>query len=154
VRVGPPAQPDEPTPVLTEEHDLPQVELVEQGLCEPVDVPGVGVILHPGRLVGSAEPDQVRGDHAAAVGDQGWQHVAVEVAPGRLAVQQQHDRAGQVALAQVVETDRVAAIGIGDLEVVGGEGVARKVGERRVGGASELHRGVLGSRASGCGAAV
>ena len=71
---------------------------------DPVDVPLVRVVLARGRLVGAAEADEVgrdrpepgRGDHR--------DHRPVEVAPRRLAVQQQH-RLGRVARALVDDVD-------------------------------------------------
>ena len=58
-------------------------------LGQPGDVVGVGVRRAIGRLVGAAEPDQVGRDDPIAGVDERRDHAAVQVAPGRLAVQQQ-----------------------------------------------------------------
>jgi hypothetical protein len=70
-----------------------------------------------------------------AGGDQVVDHVSIEVAPARLAVQAEHSRPG--ALVEMVEAQSVD-LGVAGLVVVAGQ---RR--EALVGGAEEIHRGVL-----------
>jgi hypothetical protein len=53
------AQADQPAPVLAHQRDVGQVEPVEEQLAHPLDVAGEGVVGALGRLVRSAEADQV-----------------------------------------------------------------------------------------------
>ena len=82
----PPA--DQAAPVLPEERHVLQVEVPQQ-FAHPGDVAavGVGVLVH--RLVRPAEADQIGHDHTAPGGHQRRDHRAVEVAPHRLAVEEE-----------------------------------------------------------------
>ena len=84
------AQPEESAPVLAEVGDLAQVQRVEQGLPQPRDVPGIGVVRPLGRLVGPAEPDEVGRERVQARVGEDRQHGPVEIGPCRLAVHE-HD---------------------------------------------------------------
>ena len=83
----PPA--DQAAPVLPEERHVLQVEVPQQ-FAHPGDVAavGVGVLVH--RLVRPAEADQIGHDHTAPGGHQRRDHRPVEVAPHRLAVEQEY----------------------------------------------------------------
>ena len=85
-------QPDQPAPVLADQRHVAQVEVVEGELAHPLDVPRERVVRHRQRLVGPAEPDQVRRDAPDPGVGQHRDHVPVEERPRRLAVQQQRDR--------------------------------------------------------------
>ena len=61
--LGDQAQPDQSAPVLADQGDLAQVEVVEDQFPGPLDQPGVGVVDLVDRFVGAAEADQV-GHHA------------------------------------------------------------------------------------------
>jgi hypothetical protein len=65
----------------------------------------VGVVVDARRLVGLAEPDQVRCEHAIPGVDERRDHRAVEVAPGRLAVQQHDDGSVARPLVDVVHPE-------------------------------------------------
>ena len=95
------------------------------------------------RLAGLSErpkPDQVRGHGPEPGVDQHGDHVAVEVAPGRLAVEEEHHRGVRVALVEVVDPQR-AALAVGDLGVVRLERVAGQVREAVVRRAQRVHQG-------------
>ena len=63
-------QTDEAAPVLADEGDVGQLELVEEGGTHPFDVTGVGVVVATGGLVGSTEADEVgRDDPEAGAGE-------------------------------------------------------------------------------------
>ena len=93
----------------------------------------IGVVLAPDRLVAAAEPDEVDRDGAQPRVDQHRDHPAVQVAPGRLAVQQQHDRRVGGTLVEVMHAEAV------DLDVVGGERKIGEVGEALVRGTQNVH---------------
>ena len=112
------AQADEPAPVLADQRDVGQVEPVEEQLAHPLDVTGEGVVGALGRLVRSAEADQVGGHDLQPGTREHGNHLAVEVRPRRLAVQQQHDRRRGIALPQVVHPQR-APFGVGHVGVAG-----------------------------------
>jgi hypothetical protein len=86
------AEPDQPAPVLSDQRDVVQVQLVEGQRADPLDVPGVAVVGDACRLVGAPEADQVRGDRADPGIREHPDHVAVEERPARLTVQQQRHR--------------------------------------------------------------
>ena len=127
------AEADRPAPVLDDDREVSQVELLD----EPRDRAGVevvGVVLPAERLVGAAEAEVVGRDRARRrdeLGDDG----AVEVRPGRLAVQQQDGRPG--ALVEVVHAQAVL------LDVVRREAVAGQVAELLVGRSVRVHRTTL-----------
>ena len=133
------AEPDRAAPVLGHQGDVVQVETGDQAV-QPTDVPGDGVVGVVGRLVRAAEADQVGRDRAQAGVDQHRDDLPVQVGPGRLTVQEQHDRAVLRPLVQVVHPQRGQLLGY-DLGVVRGERVARKVGELRIRGAGDVDHG-------------
>jgi hypothetical protein len=90
--LGQQAQPQQPAPVLADQRHVGQVEAVEQDRPQPLDVARVGVVLDRGGLVRPPEADQVGDDAPEAGFDQHRRDVPVEVAPRRLAVQQQDRR--------------------------------------------------------------
>ena len=113
------AEADRPAPVLDDDREVAQVELLD----EPRDRAGVevvGVVLAAERLVGAAEAEVVGRDRAGRRDELG-DDLAVEVRPGRLAVQQQDGRPG--ALVEVVHAQAVL------LDVVRREAVAGQVVE-------------------------
>ena len=83
-------------------------------------------------LVALAEADEVGRDAAVAGGDERRDHAAVEVAPGGLAVEQEHDgrgRAGVGAGGALIEVVDAQAL---PLQVVGSEQKVRQPIELRV----------------------
>ena len=88
--LGGQAQPDQAAPVLADQRDRAQVEDVEGERAHPLDVLRVAVVGHLGRLVRTAEADQVGRDHPQSGVGQHRDHAAVQERPGRFAVQQQH----------------------------------------------------------------
>ena len=52
------AESDQAAPILADEGDLAQVEVVEDQFASPVDQPGVGMVRLMDRSVGAAETDQ------------------------------------------------------------------------------------------------
>ena len=52
------AESDQPAPILADEGDLAQVEVVKDQFASPVDQPGVGIVRLMDRFVGAAETDQ------------------------------------------------------------------------------------------------
>ena len=133
-------QADEPAPVLADQRHVPQVEAVEEELAHPLDVAGERVVRTLARLVRPPEADQVRGHDLQAGPGEDRDHLAVQVAPRGLAVHEQHERRGGIALAHVVHP-QAAAVAVGDLGVVGGEVVAGQAGEAVIGSAQGLHAG-------------
>src|SRR5262249_20513593 len=126
---------DEAAPVLRDQRHLPQVES-EENTAHPVDVALVGVVLAANRLVGTPEADQVRCHDPVSGRHQDGDHLAVEVRPGRLAVQAEDGVRARRSLVDVVDPEPV------DVEVVRAERVAWKTHEAIVGGAEALeHRG-------------
>ena len=107
------AQADEPAPVLAHQRDVAQVEPVEEELAHPLDVAGERVVAALGRLVRAPEADQVGRDDLQPGRGEDRDHRAVQVGPGRLAVQQEDHGRLRVALAQVVHPQR-AALAVGD----------------------------------------
>ena len=130
-------QPGEPAPVLAVERDVGEVLAVEP-LAHPVDVGGDGVVAAGGGLVGAAHAHEVEGHDPVTPPDQAADHVPVEVAPRRVAVQQQHR--GGVARALVDEVEpQGGAVGGGDLAVVRLEVVPVEPLEALVGSAQDIH---------------
>ncbi len=141
--LGDQTEAEQRAPVLAHQREARQVELVEQRLAEPVDVALVGVLRTRRRLVGAAEADQVGCDAPVTGGGQHRDHVAVQVAPRRLAVEQQQRlarlRVG-ARLVDVVDAQPVAAAIAGvDLDVVRVVRVPGEVDEAVVGRAQALH---------------
>ncbi|HXH87281.1 MAG TPA: hypothetical protein VNI55_01560 [Gaiellaceae bacterium] len=122
-------QPDRAAPVLYDDGQVSEVELLD----EPDDRAAVeveGVVLDPGRLVGASEAEVVRHD-CPSRRSQLRDHLAIEVRPRRLSVEEQHRRAG--ALVEVVEPEPLL------LDVVRLERVAGEIREVLVGGSVGLH---------------
>ena len=119
--------------------DVAQVERVEQRGPHPLDVRRVRVVGARRRLVGAAEADQVGRDRAQPGGGEHRDHRAVEEAPRRLAVHEQHDRRVARALVEVVHAQRAVAAGW-DLDVVRRERETGQVGEAVVRGTDDVHR--------------
>ena len=67
---GDDAQADQAAPVLAEEGDVAQVEVLDERASHPLDVAGVRVVGHLGRLVAATEADEVGGDDAVTGGDE------------------------------------------------------------------------------------
>jgi hypothetical protein len=82
---------DEPAPLLTEQGDVGEAELVQQ-VTGPGDVRLVGVRGPLDRLVRTAEPDQIGNQHPTTGRQQPGNHLAAQVAPARHAVSQHHNR--------------------------------------------------------------
>ena len=97
-------------PVLAEEGEARQVELVEQGRPQPLDHAGVGDVGPVGGLVRPPEADQVGGDAAHARLDEDRDHVPVEVAPRGLAVEEQGDGPVGRPLVEVVDPQGLVAV--------------------------------------------
>ena len=131
-------EPHQAAPVLADEGDVVQVELVEEGRAHPLDVAGVGVVGPLGRLVGAAEAHQVGRDAPQPGVDEHGDHVAVQEAPGRLPVHEQHHLAVGWPHVEVVDAEPAAGAVV-HLHVVGGEVEVGQVDEAVVGGAEGLH---------------
>ena len=114
-------QPDQSAPVLAEQVDVVEFQLIERR-AHPAQMSRVGVITLFRGLVRSAEADQI-GRHTAHAGPRERRdHLPVEITPTRLAVQQQHHRAAARTVVDEVHPQRTA-VGPTDVEIVGGERV-------------------------------
>src|SRR5581483_5043269 len=102
------------------------IELVDERL-HPRDVARIAVIGLRRQLVGLAEADEVRRDRTHAGRHERRDHLAIEITPGRLTVQEQRNRSIARPLVEVMHAQA------GDVEPVRLEAVARKVLEARVG---------------------
>ena len=80
---------DEAAPVLAEQHRVLKVELFDQRR-DPVDMSGIGVVALLRWFVRAAEADEVGDNDPAACFDEAGDHLAVQIPPGGLAVDQQH----------------------------------------------------------------
>jgi hypothetical protein len=137
--LGDQSQADQTSPVLADQRDVVQVERVEERRAHPLDVPRIRVVGAIGWLVGAPEPDEVGCNAAQPGGHERRDHLAVQEAPRRFAVHQEHDPAGAGTLVEVVHPEVVAIAGR-HLDVVGRE---REVGERFesvIGRAQSFHR--------------
>ena len=143
--LGHQAKSDQPAPVLAHERDVAQVELTEKGSAHPLDMTRVRVRGAVGRLVGAAEAHEVGCDTTKSGVGQDRDHLAVQEAPRRLAVHQQHDRSVGRPLVEVVnpQGSRVAARHVG---VVRSERERGECSETVVGRAQSFHRVLLGDR--------
>ena len=83
-------QADQAAPVLPDQGQRVQIEPVEGKRADPFHVPRVAVIIDLGRLVRTAEPDQVGRDRPQPGIGEHRHDLAVQERPARLAVQQQH----------------------------------------------------------------
>src|SRR5256886_12162818 len=130
-------EPDETTPVLAEQREPRQPELFHDR-SYPVDVALVRVVGAFRGLVRASEPDEV-GDHRseAGAGDD-RDHLPVEEAPGRLAVQEQHRVGTRWALVDVVHAQR-APLAVVDLDVMRREWIIGERVEALVGCAQCFH---------------
>ena len=126
------AQPDEAAPVLTEQVDVGQAQLLDEGL-EPLVVTQIAVGLDLGGLVGPAHPEVVHGDHPVAGIGEHRDHVPVQVGPRRLAVEEQHDLAVGGTLVHVGLSQAV------DLHVLGLIRPVRQALEARIRRPHEVH---------------
>lgn len=142
VLLGGDPQPDERAPVLDERGDVGQVERVDPGR-DPFDVAEVGVVLDPRRLVGFSEADQVGHEHPVPRGDQQRDHGAVEVAPRRLAVQQDDRPPVRRPLVHVVHPQRLG-VRRRHVDVARCEVPTRQLVEAVLGRAQGLHAASVG----------
>ena len=125
ILLGGDAQTNQRAPVLHEQHDVLQLEAFKPRR-HPLDVPQVGVILDPTGLVGAAKTDQVGREHAVAGLSERRNHLAVQVAPSGLAVQQ-HDRwAVDRTFVEVVHSQRLG-VACGHVNVIRFERVVFQV---------------------------
>ena len=127
--LGGDARTEQPAPVLTEQGDAAQVERFDQAR-QPGDVLRVRVRARIRRLVRAPEADQVGHDHAEAGRLQRADHLPVQVAPGRLAVEQEQ-RLARAARSGVDVGHAQPGL---ELEVARGPGIvrdAREAGLRR-----------------------
>ena len=131
-------KPDEPTPVLPHQRDLPEIQVSEHRR-HPGHVALIGVIGGVNWLVRFAKPHQVGGHHPVSGGGQGADHLAVEVAPTRLPMQQEDGGAVGGPLVEVVHPEPL------DLEVVRLERVAGEVLETGFRCAERFHDRILPS---------
>jgi hypothetical protein len=99
---GCPVQPDRSAPVPRHDRRALQVERLQQRV-EPFGVARDAVELRVGGLVGAAEAEVVGHDRAMPGLDQRWDEVAVQIAPGRVAMHHHHR-------APVRRTDAKAAV--------------------------------------------
>src|SRR5664280_2775651 len=133
-------QPDEAAPVLADQGHLGQLEVVEEEAPHPLHVAGEGVLGARCRFVRAAEAHEVGCDDPQTASGERRDHVTVEVAPRRLAVEQEHDRAVSRAFVEVVDPPGAAVLIVNDC-VVGLEGEAGQRLEAVVGGSEDFHRG-------------
>ena len=125
------AQPQQTAPVLTHERDVTQARRCDEA-AQPVHVLLIAVRLAARGLVGASEADEIGRHRAQARRDEDRNQLAVEKRPGRLAVQQQHDRRRARALVDVVHAQAIP------LDVAGGEARSRA-------GLRSAHRACAGS---------
>ena len=83
------AQADRPAPVVNDGRRVAQVEIGEQRRDE-LGMAIVGIPADVGRLVGAPEARVIRRDAAIAGIAHRWDHLAPQVRPGRLAVEEDH----------------------------------------------------------------
>src|SRR5438067_5170286 len=124
------AQADQSAPVLAEESDVAEIELAQES-AHPVEMSLVGVVRAARRLVAAAESRHVGGDRAQPRAGEDRDHLAVEVAPGGLAMEEEHRRTS--ALVDVVKAKAI------DFEIARSEGPSGKSGKALVGSAQDLH---------------
>jgi hypothetical protein len=141
------AQPDQPAPVVADErHPLDAVgaERVQKA-AHPADVSLVAVVVRAGRLVGTAEADEVGGDGPVPGRDQRAHHVTPQVRPRGLAVQEQDDVRPPRSFVDVVHPER-RSIGRRHGEVARRERIVAEPGKALIGRSEHVH-GHLGSGA-------
>ena len=130
-------QAEQAAPVLADQHDVAKVEPLDEAK-QHLPVPLEAVQRGFDRFVGAAEADQVGRDHAQAGRREHRDHVTVQIAPRRIAVQAEgRHRRVCIAFIEMVDAQRVRP---GEaVDVVGGE---RKTGQRDeaiVGRAQDFH---------------
>src|SRR5437867_726169 len=76
-------------PVVADEHEVPERKPIDEG-PEPPRVRHQRVLRGRARPVGEAEADEVRHDEPETVAGEGGRDLAIEKAPGRVAVQEEH----------------------------------------------------------------
>ena len=132
--LGGQSQADERAPVLTEQGEVTKIQF-HQPVGHPTDLGCVAVIRRSRWLVRAPETDQVRGQHPVSRGNQRRDHEAVEIAPGRFTVEQQHRRRVARPFIQVMQAQ---ACHLGVLRL------KREVGQRVEAlfwGAQNVHEG-------------
>ena len=106
----------------------------QAGRAHPGDVRGVGVRALGGGLVGAPEADLVGDQHAVPEIEEVAHHVAVEVTPGRLAVEEEDgSRSVTRAFVEVCHAKRIATGRVLHIRVLGSEGKIGKIGKSLVG---------------------
>ena len=129
-------QPQDAAPVLPHQHAVVQVKALHQ-LQQYLAVPFKLVKRVFFGLVAFAKADQVGGHNPVARRQKHRQHVAIQIAPGRVAVQAQPGDGSvlwafvQVVQAQAIERGQVA-------QIVRLPRVARQIGKARVRGAQRI----------------
>ena len=117
-----------------------QIQTIEQEGAHPLDVPRVGVVRSLGRFVRSPETHQIRRDDLQAGLRQHRDHRAVQVRPGRLAVQQQDDGCVGRAFAHIVDPQR-APFAIVNFFVVRGDSRTRVLAAKHSSGVRNVFIG-------------
>src|SRR5437667_11465791 len=82
-----PRQPDRPAPVLGNDDGVAQIERLEQGV-EALHVARYAVQLGIGRLVRASEAEMVRHDRAVARPGERTDELAIQKAPGWVAIEE------------------------------------------------------------------
>jgi hypothetical protein len=103
---GRPVEADRTSPVLRDDGGASELKRLQQGV-EPFRVTGDAVELRIVRLVRPPEAEMIGNDRPVARFHQGWDEVAVQVAPGRVAMHHHHRPTVGWALIDVVH----AAVG-------------------------------------------
>ena len=135
-------QPEQAAPVLDHQGDFLQIELFDQAQQRvAMKVEGVVVVRH--RLVRAAEPEEVRRHHPRPRGKKDGDHLAVEEAPGGLAVQAEE---GVSRVLRALVDPRHAQAG--EARQVGL--VLRRVGEVRQAGEAIVRRAHALQRGAHC----
>src|SRR5438132_11086522 len=93
-------QADQSAPILAEESDVAEIERAQEG-AHPIEMSLIGVVRAARWFVAAAEAGHVGSDGAQARGGKHRDHLPVEVAPRRLAVEEQDRR--PLALVDVME---------------------------------------------------
>src|SRR5260370_991645 len=82
------SQPDEASPVVPDDGPPAQVEGVEEKFPHPAHMTGVRMVRDVGRLVRTAEPNEIRSDRPQSGRGQDGDDGPVQVRPRRFTVQQ------------------------------------------------------------------
>ncbi|KAJ8137560.1 hypothetical protein OY671_009227, partial [Metschnikowia pulcherrima] len=78
----------------------------------------VGIVVAPRGLVGTAEADEVGGDDTMTARDEIGDETAIEVAPARLAVHEQHRRGIARAFVEMVDSQARTVSSVDHLAVM------------------------------------